>query len=71
MSTWQSFDPSVCAVWVAVGTRYLAHIERTEFLDQANENTLLGVMIEDKEGVDDVEAIAAVEGNRSVVCGAR
>ena len=37
-------------------------IERTEFLDQANENTLLGVMIEDKEGVDDVEAIAAVEG---------
>ena len=29
-------------------------IERTEFLDQANENTLLGVMIEDKEGVDDV-----------------
>ena len=38
------------------------HIEREEFLDQANENTLLGVMIEDKEGVEDVEAIAAVEG---------
>ena len=37
-------------------------IERTEFLDQANENTLLGVMIEDKEGVEDVEAIVAVEG---------
>ncbi len=37
-------------------------IERNEHLDQANKNTLLGVMIEDKEGVDDVEAIAAVEG---------
>lgn len=37
-------------------------IEREEFLNQANENTLLGVMIEDKEGVDNVEAIAAVEG---------
>ena len=37
-------------------------LERNQFLDQANENTLLGVMIEDKEGVDDVEAIAAVEG---------
>jgi len=33
-----------------------------EYLDAANENTLLGVMIEDEEGVDDVEAIAAVEG---------
>ena len=37
-------------------------IERNEHLDQANKNTLLGVMIEDQEGVDDVEAIAAVEG---------
>ena len=37
-------------------------IERNEHLDQANKNTLLGVMIEDKEGVEDVEAIAAVEG---------
>ena len=33
-----------------------------EYLDAANENTLIGVMIEDEEGVEDVEAIAAVEG---------
>ena len=37
-------------------------LARKEYLDQANEHTLLGVMIEDEEGVDDVEAIAAVEG---------
>ena len=35
---------------------------RKDFFDQANEHTLLGVMIEDEEAVDDVEAIAAVEG---------
>ncbi len=35
---------------------------RKEFLDLANEHTLLGVMIEDAEGVDDADAIAAVEG---------
>ena len=35
---------------------------RKDFLDRANGNTLLGVMIEDEEAVDDVEAIAAVEG---------
>jgi 4-hydroxy-2-oxoheptanedioate aldolase len=34
----------------------------TEYLDAANDNTLLGVMIEDEEGVEDVEAIAGVEG---------
>ncbi len=33
-----------------------------EYMDRANEQTLLGVMIEDPEGVEDVEAIAAVEG---------
>ena len=37
-------------------------IERKEYLDQANEQTLLGVMIEDKEGVTNADAIAAVEG---------
>ena len=36
--------------------------DAAEFHDRANEQTLLGVMIEDVEGVDDVEAIAAVEG---------
>lgn len=34
----------------------------SDYLDWANEQTLLGVMIEDAEGVDDVEAIASVEG---------
>jgi len=34
----------------------------TEYLDRANEQTLLGVMIEDVEGVENVEDIAAVEG---------
>ena len=37
-------------------------IEKSEFLDRANEQTLLGVMIEDPEGVEDVEAITAVDG---------
>lgn len=37
-------------------------LETREYLDQANEQTLLGVMIEDAEGVEHVEAIAAVEG---------
>ena len=37
-------------------------LDRSEYLDQANQHTLLGVMIEDAEGVEDVEAIAAVEG---------
>jgi 2-keto-3-deoxy-L-rhamnonate aldolase RhmA len=37
-------------------------IERKAFLEQANEQTLLGVMIEDEEGVADADAIAAVEG---------
>ena len=36
--------------------------EFSEFLARANEQTLLGVMIEDAEGVEDVEAIAAVDG---------
>lgn len=36
--------------------------DTAEFLDRANAQTLLGVMIEDVEGVDDVEAIAAVDG---------
>lgn len=35
---------------------------RKEYLDLANKHTLLGVMIEDEEGVDAAEAIAAVEG---------
>ena len=33
-----------------------------EYIEWANEQTLLGVMIEDAEGVDEVEAIAAVDG---------
>lgn len=33
-----------------------------EYLDLANEHTLLGVMIEDAEGVECVEEIAAVDG---------
>ena len=37
-------------------------LERGEFLDQANQHTLLGVMIEDAEGVEAADAIAAVEG---------
>ena len=35
---------------------------RKDYLDLANEHTLLGVMIEDEEGVDDADAIAAVGG---------
>ena len=35
---------------------------KSEFLDRANQNTLLGVMIEDAEGVENAETIAAVEG---------
>ena len=41
---------------------YFATLETKEYLDGANQQTLLGVMIEDQEGVEDVEAIAAVEG---------
>ena len=37
-------------------------LERKEFLEQANANTLFGVMIEDEEGVADADAIAAVQG---------
>ena len=37
-------------------------IETKEYLDAANEQTLLGVMIEDQEGVENAESIAAVEG---------
>ncbi len=33
-----------------------------EYLRQANEHTMLGVMIEDASGVDEVDEIAAVEG---------
>ncbi len=33
-----------------------------KYVEKANEHTLLGVMIEDKEGVDNVDAIAAIEG---------
>lgn len=36
--------------------------DTVEFLDRANKQTLLGVMIEDAEGVEDVDAIAAVKG---------
>ena len=36
--------------------------EFSEFHARANQQTLLGVMIEDAEGVEDVEAIAAVDG---------
>ena len=35
---------------------------RKDFLDLANEHTLLGVMIEDAEGVDEADPIAGVEG---------
>ena len=35
---------------------------KSEYLDRANQNTLLGVMIEDAEGVENAETIAAVEG---------
>jgi 4-hydroxy-2-oxoheptanedioate aldolase len=35
---------------------------RSAYLDWANEQTLLGVMIEDREAVEAAEAIAAVEG---------
>ncbi len=34
----------------------------SDFLPRANEQTLLGVMIEDAEGVDNSESIAAVDG---------
>ena len=37
-------------------------MNRKQFLDAANKNTLLGVMIEDEEGVTDADAIAAIEG---------
>jgi 4-hydroxy-2-oxoheptanedioate aldolase len=37
-------------------------LDFTEYLDRANAETLLGVMLEDVAGVEDVEAIAAVEG---------
>lgn len=37
-------------------------LDFVEYADRANAETLLGVMIEDVAGVDDVEAIAAVEG---------
>ncbi len=37
-------------------------LELKEYVKEANEQTLLGVMIEDKEGVDAVDAIAEVEG---------
>ena len=36
--------------------------ELAEYLDRANAETLLGVMIEDAEGVEAVDGIAAVEG---------
>ena len=41
---------------------FFGWLDAKDYLDQANEHTLLGVMIEDAEGVEDVEAIAAVEG---------
>ncbi len=37
-------------------------LDFVEYADRANAETLLGVMIEDVEGVEDVEAIAAIEG---------
>lgn len=37
-------------------------LDPQKYLDHANEQTLLGVMIEDAEGVEDADAIAAVEG---------
>jgi 2-keto-3-deoxy-L-rhamnonate aldolase RhmA len=37
-------------------------LDFNEYSERANSETMLGVMIEDVEGVDDVEAIAAVEG---------
>lgn len=33
-----------------------------EYIKQANEETFLGVMIERKEAIDDIDAIAAIEG---------
>ena len=41
---------------------YYGTLERIEYFDQANANTLLGVMIEDEEGVADVDAIASIDG---------
>jgi 2-keto-3-deoxy-L-rhamnonate aldolase RhmA len=37
-------------------------MERPAYFDTANENTLIGVMIEDAEGVEEADAIAAVDG---------
>lgn len=37
-------------------------LDMAEYMERANAETLLGAMIEDAEGVEDVEAIAAVEG---------
>ncbi len=37
-------------------------LDLDEFLAQANQHTLLGVMIEDAEAVEEADAIAAVEG---------
>lgn len=37
-------------------------LDRSAYFDAANENVLLGVMIEDAEAVDDCEAIAGVPG---------
>lgn len=37
-------------------------LDFNEYTERTNTQTLLGVMIEDVEGVDEVEAIAAVEG---------
>jgi 4-hydroxy-2-oxoheptanedioate aldolase len=41
---------------------YFGTLPAKDYLEQANKETLLGVMIEDREGVDNVESIAAVEG---------
>ena len=41
---------------------HYGQLELKNYLEQANGQTVLGVMIEDKEGVDDVNAIAAVNG---------
>ena len=37
-------------------------VELAEYLDRANAETLLGVMIEDAEGVEEVDEIAALDG---------
>ena len=41
---------------------YYGTLAPQDYLDQANKETLLGVMIEDQEGVDQAADIAAVEG---------